>query len=65
MKKLFDPFFSTKEGGVGLGLSIAHRIVDQHRGKIEIESAPGQGTRINLWLPISQEEGHANHPGRG
>ena len=65
MKKLFDPFFSTKEGGVGLGLSIAHRIVDQHRGKIEIESTPGQGTRINLWLPISQKEGHADYPGRG
>ena len=53
MDKLFDPFFSTKEGGVGLGLSIAHRIIDQHHGKIEVESAPGKGTLLTVWLPIS------------
>jgi two-component system sensor histidine kinase HydH len=53
LNKLFDPFFSTKEGGVGLGLSIAHRIIDQHQGKIEVESAPGKGTRLTVWLPIS------------
>jgi two-component system sensor histidine kinase HydH len=64
MKKLFDPFFSTKEGGVGLGLSIAHRIIDQHRGKIEIRSVPGQGTTLTLWLPISQEERRAEHSDR-
>ena len=60
MKKLFDPFFSTKEGGVGLGLSIAHRIMDQHHGKIEAESHPGEGTLFNLWLPIHQEEEDAD-----
>ncbi len=53
MNKLFDPFFSTREGGIGLGLSIAHRIIDQHRGKIEVESAPGKGTLFTLWLPVS------------
>jgi signal transduction histidine kinase/putative methionine-R-sulfoxide reductase with GAF domain len=53
MNKLFDPFFSTKEGGIGLGLSIAHRIIDQHHGKIEVESTPGKGTLFTLWLPIS------------
>jgi signal transduction histidine kinase/putative methionine-R-sulfoxide reductase with GAF domain len=51
--KLFDPFFSTKDGGIGLGLSIAHRIIDQHHGKIEVESAPGKGTLFTVWLPIS------------
>jgi signal transduction histidine kinase/putative methionine-R-sulfoxide reductase with GAF domain len=53
MNKLFDPFFSTKEGGVGLGLSIAHRIIDQHHGKIEVESSPGKGTLLTVWIPIS------------
>ena len=55
MNKLFDPFFSTKEGGIGLGLSIAHRIIDQHHGKIEVESAPGKGTLFTIWLPIHKE----------
>jgi signal transduction histidine kinase/putative methionine-R-sulfoxide reductase with GAF domain len=53
--KLFDPFFSTKEGGIGLGLSIAHRIIDQHHGKIEVESAPGKGTLFMVWLPVHNE----------
>jgi len=52
INKLFDPFFSTKEGGIGLGLSIAHRIIDQHHGKIEVESVPGKGTLFTVWLPI-------------
>ncbi len=51
--KLFDPFFSTKEGGVGLGLSITHRIIDQHHGKIEVENAPEKGTIFTVWLPIN------------
>ena len=51
--KLFNPFFSTKEGGVGLGLSITHRIIDQHDGKIEVESTPGKGTLFTVWLPVS------------
>lgn len=52
LDKLFDPFFSTKEGGIGLGLSITHRIIDQHHGKIEVESSPGKGTVFTVWLPI-------------
>jgi signal transduction histidine kinase/putative methionine-R-sulfoxide reductase with GAF domain len=64
MNKLFDPFFSTKEGGVGLGLSIAHRILDQHRGKIQAESTPGRGTLFTLWLPISHGVNDGNRPDR-
>jgi signal transduction histidine kinase len=52
INKLFDPFFSTKEGGIGLGLSLAHRIIDQHHGKIEVESTSGKGTLFVVWLPI-------------
>jgi len=62
--KLFDPFFSTKEGGIGLGLSIAHRIIDQHHGKIEVESKPGKGTLFTISLPISSEEEDADHSDR-
>jgi two-component system sensor histidine kinase HydH len=60
MDKLFDPFFSTKEGGIGLGLSIAHRIIDQHQGKIEVESAPRKGTLFTIWLPMDQRKEDAN-----
>ncbi len=56
MDKLFDPFFSRKEGGIGLGLSIAHRIIDQHHGKIEVESTPGKGTHFTIWLPMDQRK---------
>jgi signal transduction histidine kinase/putative methionine-R-sulfoxide reductase with GAF domain len=55
LNKLFDPFFSTKEGGIGLGLSITHRIIDQHHGKIEVESAAGKGTLFTVWLPVDKE----------
>jgi signal transduction histidine kinase/putative methionine-R-sulfoxide reductase with GAF domain len=58
--KLFDPFFSTKEGGIGLGLSIAHRIIDQHQGKIEVESTPRKGTLFTIWLPMNQRKEDAN-----
>ena len=61
LEKLFDPFFSTKEGGIGLGLSIAHRIIDQHHGKIEVDSTPGKGTRFTISLPVSTEEQDADY----
>jgi len=54
MGKLFDPFFSTKEGGIGLGLSIAHRIIDQHHGRIEVTSNPNKGTTFAVYLPVDQ-----------
>ena len=48
---LFDPFYSTKSDGVGLGLYISGNIVDQHRGRIDIDSAKGEGTTFTIWLP--------------
>ncbi len=49
--KLFIPFYSTKEGGTGLGLAVAYRIVREHGGKIDVKSTPGKGTTITLALP--------------
>ncbi|TLY21675.1 MAG: PAS domain S-box protein [Nitrospirae bacterium] len=53
LDKLFYPFFTTKEGGTGLGLSLVHRIMDEHKGSVQVESAPGKGTRVTLTLPIT------------
>ena len=61
INKLFDPFFSAREGGIGLGLSIAHRIIDQHHGRIEVESTPGKGTFFMIWLPLDQRKENADH----
>ena len=54
MPKIFDPFFSTKEigKGTGLGLSISYKIVQQHGGKITVDSTPGKGTRFSVHLPL-------------
>jgi signal transduction histidine kinase len=50
LPEIFDPFFTTKAAGTGLGLSIVRKIVDQHGGHIDIDSTPGQGTRIRVEL---------------
>ncbi|MCE9641617.1 MAG: hypothetical protein K8S22_15985 [Betaproteobacteria bacterium] len=54
LPKIFDPFFSTKEigKGTGLGLSISYKIVQQHGGRINVESKVGSGTRFTVWLPF-------------
>ena len=53
---VFDPFYSRKDGGTGLGLSITHGIIEQHKGKIRVESEVSMGTRFIVELPISEEK---------
>jgi signal transduction histidine kinase len=53
LPEIFDPFFTTKEAGTGLGLSIVRKIVDQHGGRIELDSRPGRGTRVRVELPVA------------
>jgi signal transduction histidine kinase len=51
MEKIFNYYYTTKEKGVGLGLPIAHRIIEAHGGQLKIESRVGSGTRVTVTLP--------------
>ena len=52
--KVFTPFFTTREGGSGLGLSICHRIIEGHGGSMDVRSAPGEGCKFRVRLPIAE-----------
>jgi signal transduction histidine kinase len=52
MEKIFNYYYTTKEKGVGLGLPIAHRIIEAHGGQLKIESQVGAGTKVTLMLPL-------------
>ena len=54
---IFDPFFTTKgSGNTGLGLTITHKIIEKHNGRIEVESKPHEGSTFKVFLPLQSEE---------
>ncbi|MEH6436554.1 PAS domain-containing protein [Massilia sp. DD77] len=60
-RRATEPFFTTKGPGTGLGLAMVHGFVQQSRGKLDIESAPGEGTRVRMVFPVSEQA----RPGAG
>ena len=54
--RIFDPFFSSKERGTGLGLTIVQQVVENCGGRIEVTSQPNQGAGFDIWLPSAIEE---------
>ena len=55
LERLYEPFFSTKPQGTGLGLSLVKRIVEIQGGRVDVESAPARGTTVRLVLPLAEE----------
>ena len=50
LKKIFDPYFTTKQSGTGLGLAIVHKIIESHGGEVNVESELGKGTTVTIFL---------------
>ena len=53
LSRIFDPFFTTKEKGMGLGMAITHRIVEDHKGTIDVKSEVGLGTTFTVYFPLN------------
>ena len=54
LESIFNPFFTTKKEGVGLGLAIVSKIVDLHGGKMSVESESGKGSVFHVFLPVER-----------
>jgi len=63
LRRIFQPFFTTKAQGTGLGLAIAARIVEQHGGRIAVESEVGKGTTFRIVFPVPAEDRAPAHDG--
>jgi two-component system, sporulation sensor kinase E len=55
LPRVFDPFYTTRERGFGLGLSLARHVMEEHGGAIQIESTPRLGTAVTLTFPVAQK----------
>ncbi len=53
LSRIFDPYFTTKQTGSGLGLAAVYSIVSKHRGSIDVQSQPGKGSTFRIWLPAT------------
>ncbi|MDE2312822.1 MAG: HAMP domain-containing protein, partial [Elusimicrobia bacterium] len=53
LDKIFTPFFTTKARGTGLGLAVVRKVMDRHKGRVEVESEAGRGTTFRLYLPVA------------
>ncbi len=62
-ERIFTPFFTTKDQGTGLGLAIAHKIVEGHRGVIEVDTTPGAGSAFTIRIPL-ERVAHETYPHR-
>ncbi len=60
LKRIFEPFYTTKSRGTGLGLSVSYGIVERHGGHIDVKSVPGKGTLFSVRLPLHIPGGENN-----
>jgi len=58
--RIFNPFYTTKEGGTGLGLALTHKIIEEHRGTIDVVSTPGAGSTFRVVLPLVPDAASAD-----
>jgi two-component system sensor histidine kinase PilS (NtrC family) len=56
LRRIFDPFYTSRQGGTGLGLAIVHRIVENHGGRVHVQSEPGKGTVFEIELTDSSDD---------
>jgi len=56
LRRVFDPFYTTKKDGTGLGLAICHGIIEQHRGELQLQSEVGKGTTASVRLPLIEDD---------
>ncbi|MBN2587040.1 MAG: hypothetical protein JXA64_03970 [Candidatus Fermentibacteraceae bacterium] len=61
--QMFDPFFTTKKEGTGLGLFVARKVARDHRGRMEMESTPGEGTTVRVSLPVAPPDSVSSDTG--